>query len=160
MISTKHIQVLDDHRISVRFSDGTAGIADMRECMASEPFRSLNDREVFKSAFIDHGVVEWPSGVGIATEALYALAHGLNHPTTLKEALHNEFTVSLRELRKAADMTQIEAAEAMRVDQSQLSRLERQEDAKLSTLRAYVEALCGRLEIFAELNGKRMKLAV
>jgi hypothetical protein len=52
---------------------------------------------VFARVFVDHGAVEWPDGnVGIATEALYALVHGLPKPETLEQAKDNERVMGLR----------------------------------------------------------------
>jgi DNA-binding XRE family transcriptional regulator len=67
--------------------------------------------------------------------------------------------MDLRALRKAAGLTQGELAQRVEVTQSQLSKMERREDHRISTLRRYVEALGGSLEICAVLNGKRIKLA-
>jgi DNA-binding Xre family transcriptional regulator len=50
-------------------------------------------------------------------------------------------------------------AQRVEITQSQLSKMERREDHRISTLRRYVEALGGNLEICAVLNGKRIKLA-
>jgi DNA-binding transcriptional regulator YiaG len=67
--------------------------------------------------------------------------------------------MDLRALREAAGLTQGELAERVEITQSQLSKLERREDHRISTLRRYVEALGGSLEICAIINGKRIKLA-
>jgi hypothetical protein len=42
--------------------------------------------------------------------------------------------------------------------QSEISRLEKREDFKLSTLKRYVEALGGELEVWAAIGDKRMRL--
>lgn len=55
----------------------------------------------------------------------------------------------LHELRRARDMTQVALARQLNMVQPSVSRLERQTDLYLSTLRRYVEALGGRLEIRA-----------
>ena len=67
--------------------------------------------------------------------------------------------MDLRSLREAAGFTQGELAERVEITQSQLSKMERREDHRVSTLRRYVEALGGSLEICAVINGKRIKLA-
>jgi DNA-binding XRE family transcriptional regulator len=66
--------------------------------------------------------------------------------------------MTLRELREAAGKTQAEVADLTGVAQSELSRLERRDDHRLSTLRRYVEALGGELEVTALINGKRITL--
>jgi DNA-binding XRE family transcriptional regulator len=55
----------------------------------------------------------------------------------------------LAELRHELHITQEELARALDVSQSNVSRIERAEDLYLSTLRGYVEALGGKLEINA-----------
>jgi transcriptional regulator with XRE-family HTH domain len=67
--------------------------------------------------------------------------------------------MDLRTLREAVGLTQGELAQRVEITQSQLSKMERREDHRISTLRRYVEALGGNLEICAVLNGKRIKLA-
>lgn len=67
--------------------------------------------------------------------------------------------MDLRALREAAGLTQEELAQRVAVTQSQLSKLERREDYRLSTLRRYVAALGGQLEIVAVVDGKRIRLS-
>ncbi|MFO0563842.1 MAG: helix-turn-helix transcriptional regulator [Polyangiales bacterium] len=74
------------------------------------------------------------------------------------EALAAELT--LAQLREAAGKTQIEVAELTEQTQGELSRFERRDDRRISTLRRYVEALGGELEVVAIVNGKRVPLAV
>ena len=77
-----------------------------------------------------------------------------------KEAIRDLVEEDLRTLREAAGVTQEELAERVAVDQSQISRLERQGDARLSLLKRYVEALGGELQIVATLHGKVVRLPV
>jgi DNA-binding XRE family transcriptional regulator len=77
-----------------------------------------------------------------------------------KEALRDLLEEDLRALREAAGVTQEELAEKVDVDQSQISRLERQGDARISLLKRYVEALGGELQIVATLRGKVVRLPV
>lgn len=67
--------------------------------------------------------------------------------------------MDLRSLREAAGLTQDELARRVEITQSQLSKLERREDHRISTLRRYVEALGGQLEIVAVVQGKRVRLS-
>jgi transcriptional regulator with XRE-family HTH domain len=55
--------------------------------------------------------------------------------------------LGIGELRVARGMTQVQLAEAMRVDQARVSRFERQEDMFVSTLRDFVAGLGGELEM-------------
>jgi len=77
-----------------------------------------------------------------------------------KEALRDLLEEDLRALREAAGITQEELADKVAVDQSQISRLERQGDARVSLIKRYVEALGGELQIVATLRGKVVRLPV
>jgi Protein of unknown function (DUF2442)/Helix-turn-helix len=158
MIKVRDVDARPGHKLAVRFSDGTRGVVDMSPLLSKAPFRALRDEAIFAAATIDHGAVEWPCEVGIAPEALYAMAHGLPKPETLEQARANELEMSLRELRQLAGVTQSEVSEAMGMDQGQLSRFERQEDRLLSTLRRYGEALGGELGVAAVLGDRRITL--
>ena len=64
-----------------------------------------------------------------------------------QELIAEEMT--LRELRLALDMTQEQLADLLETGQHGISRLERRNDMKLSTLENYVSALGGELKIVA-----------
>ena len=59
--------------------------------------------------------------------------------------------LTLRELRKAAGLTQVNLSETLSIPQSNVSRLESNSDMLLSTLRNYVEAVGGKLNLVVEL---------
>ena len=55
----------------------------------------------------------------------------------------------LHQLRNAREMTQTRLAEVLEMDQGNISKLEKRTDMYLSTLRSYIEAMGGVLEIRA-----------
>jgi len=59
---------------------------------------------------------------------------------------------SLRELRVIAGKAQVDVAAALRIKQPSVSKIENQVDMYLSTLRAYVEAIGGELELVVRLR--------
>jgi DNA-directed RNA polymerase specialized sigma subunit len=65
---------------------------------------------------------------------------------------------NLSELRVISGKTQAEVAAALQVTQGQVSQTESREDHKLSTLRRYVEALGGELEVVAAFGDRRVRL--
>ncbi len=73
-------------------------------------------------------------------------------------ASQESLKMTLRELREFAQKTQADTAAAAEMTQSELSRLERREDHLLSTLRRYVEALGGRLDIVAVFDNRQIRL--
>jgi transcriptional regulator with XRE-family HTH domain len=66
--------------------------------------------------------------------------------------------MELRELRQEAGKTQTEVAEVAEMTQAELSKFERRDDHLISTLRRYVEALGGELEVVAVFDNKRIAL--
>jgi len=66
--------------------------------------------------------------------------------------------LTLKELRQDLDVTQAELAQAADMTQSEMSRLEGRADHLTSTLRRYVEALGGQIEITAVIGNRRVKL--
>lgn len=64
----------------------------------------------------------------------------------------------LAELRKLLGITQAELAVRLESSQSQVSQTEARGDYRLSTLRRYVEALGGQLEIVAVFGNRSVKL--
>ena len=64
-----------------------------------------------------------------------------------REALAEHVAESLAQLRSLREITQVAIAAELDTPQSNVSRMEHQEDLLLSTVRAYVEALGGRLEL-------------
>ncbi len=67
---------------------------------------------------------------------------------------------NLAELRQVVGVTQVEAADRAEMTQGELSKFERRPDRLISTLRRYVQALGGELEVTAVVGQKRVKLHV
>jgi predicted XRE-type DNA-binding protein len=68
--------------------------------------------------------------------------------------------MTLDELRKDRRMTQGRLALVMKIEQSEVSRLEKRAEVKLGTLRNYVSALGGHIEIRAVFPDKNIELAL
>jgi transcriptional regulator with XRE-family HTH domain len=68
------------------------------------------------------------------------------------EILAEEMT--LKELRKAKLKSQHDLAKRLHVKQAEISKLERRTDMYVSTLRNYVQAMGGSLEIIAQFPDK------
>ncbi len=86
-----------------------------------------------------------------------AIMDGLDSPVVRKVCkMRGGF--SLKELRELLRLTQAALAQRLEIDIPPVSRIENRSDHLVSTIRAYVEALGGKLEIVAVFNGKRVKL--
>lgn len=62
--------------------------------------------------------------------------------------------IDLAEIRRAAGRTQVELATALNTSQGQISRIERQSDLLVSTLRAYLTALGAEASLVVSVSGK------
>jgi len=60
----------------------------------------------------------------------------------------------LGELRRVAGKAQVEIASVLRVKQPSVSKIEKQADMYLSTLRSYVEAIGGQLDLIVRLPSR------
>lgn len=66
--------------------------------------------------------------------------------------------LKLADLRSDLGLTQKNVAEKLNVSQSNVSRIEHEEDIYLSTLTDYIEALGGHLEVAAVFPDRTVKL--
>ena len=64
----------------------------------------------------------------------------------------------LRDLRNSRELSQADIAESLDSDQGNVSRLEQQADMYVSTLRRYLEALGGTLEIIAHFPDRDVRI--
>lgn len=63
--------------------------------------------------------------------------------------------MTLRELRRARELTQVRLAKALGISQDGVSRLEKRSDLLISTLRKSVEAMGGNLSLVAEFPDRK-----
>ncbi len=68
--------------------------------------------------------------------------------------LHAEY-LTLQELRKAKDLTQVQLAKTLNIKQATIAKMEKRSDLLISTLRGYVEAMGGRLNLLVEFPGQK-----
>jgi transcriptional regulator with XRE-family HTH domain len=69
------------------------------------------------------------------------------------DRLHTEY-LTLQQLRKAKELTQVQLAETLGIQQATVAKYERQSDLLLSTLRSYIGAMGGSLKLMVEFPGK------
>lgn len=68
------------------------------------------------------------------------------------ELIQEEMT--LMQLRKDLNLTQDQMADLLEKRQGEVSKFEKREDMLISTLREYIEAMGGELELIARLPGR------
>jgi transcriptional regulator with XRE-family HTH domain len=66
--------------------------------------------------------------------------------------------MALHELRQAMRMSQDQLARSLRVKQANISKIERRTDMYISTLRSYIKAMGGDLEIIARFSQGSVKI--
>ena len=83
-------------------------------------------------------------------EVIAALPEGdrANVETRARELIAEE--MSLQELRKAIGKTQTEVAKRLKVGQDAVSKVETRSDMYVSTLRDFIEAMGGELQLLAQ----------
>jgi predicted transcriptional regulator len=65
---------------------------------------------------------------------------------------------SLRQIREARQRSQVEVARKLHINQAGVSNLERRTDMYLSTLRGFIEAMGGTLEIVARFPDQTVRI--
>jgi len=74
-LSVLSARPLEDHKLRVKFSDGTQRIVDMAPLLESHAFIPLRDKAIFDQVYVEFGVPLWCEGeIDIAPEWLQA--HG------------------------------------------------------------------------------------
>jgi DNA-binding Xre family transcriptional regulator len=68
--------------------------------------------------------------------------------------------IGLYELRRSQDVSQVELAARLEITQAAVSKFESSDDVRLSTLRQYIEALGGHLEVSARFDDRSVQLAI
>ena len=66
--------------------------------------------------------------------------------------------ITLQELRQALELTQTELAQTLDINQAAVSKMENQSDMYISTLRRFVEAMGGSLEVIAKFPGGEVSI--
>jgi DNA-binding XRE family transcriptional regulator len=69
------------------------------------------------------------------------------------EAMRLGVEMDLAEIRRALKLSQDEIAEILHVGQASIAKIEKRTDMYLSTLRRFIEAMGGELEIVARFRG-------
>ena len=65
---------------------------------------------------------------------------------------------TLRQIREAQERSQEELAKTLKINQAGVSKLERRTDMYLSTLRKYIEAMGGKLEVIARFPDRAVRI--
>ncbi len=75
------VRVVNDYSMLVRFSSGETRLFDAAPLLDVPAFKPLEDKSVFASFQLDHGIVTWNNGaIDIAPEALYEKSYRYDIP--------------------------------------------------------------------------------
>lgn len=121
----------------------------------------MSDQERSRLPVDDCDVTELPDSVwerDASPRRFYEMveSHGAareRYEEVLAEIEANQAT--LAQVRKAKSLTQTTIAMILDIDQSEVSRLERRSDMLLSTLRSFIQAAGGELQLVATFPGSR-----
>lgn len=71
MLSIVNAEYLTDYKLSIEFSDGRKGIADLESMIQRfKPFYPLQDKNIFSKFEVDY-TIRWSDELDIAPEYLY-----------------------------------------------------------------------------------------
>jgi hypothetical protein len=114
-------------------------------------------------------VIQWKEGAGfgVSSSPAHAYGEGADEVYSDEEAAYGRAvslllsraytsppeSVRLRELRKEQGISQAELAEILNKQQGEISKIERRQDVKLSTLRDYITSVGGSLQVLARMPG-------
>lgn len=69
------VRPLKDYKLWVRFNNGEEKVVDFSRELDFPAFAPLKDKNLFRSAYIDYGILVWDSGnIDISPEYLYKLS--------------------------------------------------------------------------------------
>ncbi|WP_302138717.1 DUF2442 domain-containing protein [Halomonas alkalicola] len=72
MYKVIYVEALPDYRLRVVFADGSSGVVSVKDRLFGPVFEPLRDPAFFPLVSIDEfGVVCWPNGADLASDALY-----------------------------------------------------------------------------------------
>lgn len=77
LIDVTGVEVLHDHVVRLRFSDGCEGVLDLGPDLWGPIFEPIaNDYKLFREVRVDPeiGTIVWPNGADLAPEVLHAEA--------------------------------------------------------------------------------------
>ena len=74
------------------------------------------------------------------------------------EALRLRVAMDLAELRQAMRLSQEELAQTLQIGQAGVAKIEKRADMYVSTLRRFIEAMGGELEIVARFQGHAVRI--
>ena len=82
------VQTLPEHRLRVKFDDGTEGVVDVAQLVEfTGVFERLGDPEFFAKASVhpELGTVFWPNNADLDSDVLYAKVAGVPVPEYVPE---------------------------------------------------------------------------
>lgn len=91
---------LDDYKIKLIFNQKIERLVDLAVELNGEIFEPLQDKEYFKSFFIDCGTISWSNGADIAPEYLYFISKSLKEFPSKEEKDVEEMVESLYTFEK------------------------------------------------------------
>ena len=83
LVHVSGVDVVGDHRLHLRFEDGSEGEIDLSSWAWQGIFEPLADPGYFRQVELDSelGTIVWPNGADLAPETLHAWAVGRRTPT-------------------------------------------------------------------------------
>ncbi len=77
--SVKEAKYVNNHKIWLKFYDGTKGEVDLSSYLSGEIFEPLKSVSYFKNLIIQRSTISWENGADFAPEFLYDLVNRQNN---------------------------------------------------------------------------------
>jgi len=74
MVRVKDVEVLEDFKVNLTFTDGSKKIVDLEKFLWGPMFQPIREhRDLFKAVRVDEeaGTIVWPNGADIDPDVLY-----------------------------------------------------------------------------------------
>ena len=74
MVRVRNIDLLEDFRVCLRFTDGSEKVVDLEPFLRGPIFEPIrHNRELFRSVSVDAqlGTIVWPNGADVDPDVLY-----------------------------------------------------------------------------------------
>lgn len=147
MYKAVKLKFLDGTKLSILFSDGVTKIYDVMRLTNKFPqVNSLKNRKLFLSGYLlDYSCIYWNDDLDLDVESVYEF--GETGDTNVDDLAY-VLGFHIKEFRQKNDITQENLAKIKKIDQGDLSRIEKgNANASLKTIARILKGMNARVNI-------------
>ena len=76
-LSVIKVKALDDYQLELTFENDETRIFDVKPYLNTGLFKTLKNESIFKQVKVSFDTIEWPNGIDLDPEVLYAKSKAL-----------------------------------------------------------------------------------